>query len=372
VRELQVIAFNVPYPPDYGGVIDVFYKLKALKEAGIAVTLHCFDYGRGKSSELEKLCKKVFYYPRSRSFVHQFSKLPFIVKTRNTSALIENLNQLIEIPVLAEGLHSTFPLYSEKCSNRNIYVRTHNIEHAYYQGLRESESHFIRKIYFSSEAKKLKQYESVLKNAKGICAISPKEKEYFSQLNTNTILVTPFHPFQKVEIKEGLGNYILVHGDLSVSENIHSALWLINEVLSKITYPVIIAGKNPHESICSLISNQKHIHLITNPSFDKMQELISNAQIHIVHSFSPQGMKLKLLNVLYNGRYCISSSTVIQNTGLEMLCEPADTESEIISAIHKLMKVPFENNKTELRKEVLSLFSNSAQAEKLIRFLNLV
>lgn len=372
MKKLQVISFNVPYPPDYGGAIDVFYKLKALKEAGIAVTLHCFDYGRGKSPELEQLCRKVFYYPRSKSFVHQFSKLPFIVKTRNTSTLIKNLNQHIEIPVLAEGLHSTFPLYSEKCSNKNIYVRTHNIEHAYYYGLYKSESHFIKKMYFLLESKKLKQYEPVLKNAKGICSISPNEKEYFSQLNTNTILLTPFHPFHKVEIKEGFGNYILIHGDLSVSENIHSVLWLIDNVLSKINYPVIIAGKSPNKSIGLQINKHNHIHLIPNPSFDKMQELISNAHIHIVHSFTPQGMKLKLLNILHNGRHCISNSLIIQNTGLEILCEIADTEYEIISTINKLMKIPFEKQKTELRKEVLSLFSNSVQTEKLIRFLNLI
>ena len=34
VEYLHVVAFNVPYPPDYGGIIDVFYKLKALSEQG--------------------------------------------------------------------------------------------------------------------------------------------------------------------------------------------------------------------------------------------------------------------------------------------------------------------------------------------------
>lgn len=371
MKELQVIAFNVPYPPDYGGVIDVYYKLKALKEAGIAITLHCFDYGRGKAVELEQWCQKVYYYPRSRSLINQFSSLPFIVKTRDNKLLIENLNRLSYVPILAEGLHCTFPLYFGKCNNDIFYVRTHNVEHAYYEGLKVTEDNVFKKIYYSVEAQKLKQYEPILKKAKGICSISPKEKEHFSNINTNTILVTPFHPFKQVEIREGIGNYILVHGDLSVSENIHSVQWLINNIFSKIQYPVIIAGKNPHGSIAMNIKNYNNIQLIGNPTFHDMQELIANAQIHIVHSFTPQGMKLKLLNVMFNGRHCICNSSVVEKTGLENLCEIADNENEMLILIKEMIKIPFDKKVIKLREEVLSLYSNSAQASKLIDFIKL-
>ncbi|MEI7802398.1 MAG: mannosyltransferase, partial [Bacteroidota bacterium] len=44
-NQLHIISFNVPYPPDYGGVIDVYYKIKALKEAGVKIHLHCYEYG---------------------------------------------------------------------------------------------------------------------------------------------------------------------------------------------------------------------------------------------------------------------------------------------------------------------------------------
>ena len=30
-RRLHVVSLQVPFPPDYGGVIDIYYKLKALK-----------------------------------------------------------------------------------------------------------------------------------------------------------------------------------------------------------------------------------------------------------------------------------------------------------------------------------------------------
>ena len=41
-RQLHIVAFDIPYPPNYGGVIDVWYKLKALHAKGIKIILHCF------------------------------------------------------------------------------------------------------------------------------------------------------------------------------------------------------------------------------------------------------------------------------------------------------------------------------------------
>ena len=79
-KHLHIVSFNVPYPPDYGGIMDVFYKLKALHAEGVKVKLHCFEYGRGPSSELNYYAEEVFYYPRknSKSFLfntkHDFPK----------------------------------------------------------------------------------------------------------------------------------------------------------------------------------------------------------------------------------------------------------------------------------------------------------
>ena len=47
-KEIHIVTFDIPYPVNYGGVIDVFYKIKALKEAGIKIHLHCFYHKRKK------------------------------------------------------------------------------------------------------------------------------------------------------------------------------------------------------------------------------------------------------------------------------------------------------------------------------------
>jgi hypothetical protein len=73
VKHLNIISFNVPYPPDYGGVIDVFNKIRWLSEIGVGIYLHVFTYNRPADKELEKYCEKVFYYKRKTGLRNQFS-----------------------------------------------------------------------------------------------------------------------------------------------------------------------------------------------------------------------------------------------------------------------------------------------------------
>ena len=63
-KYLNIVSFNIPYPANYGGVIDVYYKLEALHACGVKLILHCFEYERPHAPELESICDKVFYYKR--------------------------------------------------------------------------------------------------------------------------------------------------------------------------------------------------------------------------------------------------------------------------------------------------------------------
>src|SRR5665213_2717865 len=121
-KHLHIISFDVPCPANYGGVIDVFYKLKNLHKAGIKITLHCFEYGRGEQKELEKYCQTVYYYKRNTSFVNQLSSIPFIIKSRVSNELINNLLK-DNHPILFEGLHTCYFINDERLANRKKIYR---------------------------------------------------------------------------------------------------------------------------------------------------------------------------------------------------------------------------------------------------------
>ncbi len=366
-KHINIIAFDVPYPADYGGVIDIFFKLKSFHEAGIKIHLHCFEYGRKPQDVLKKLCASVQYYPRKTAKSLLFNTLPYIVLTRTSEALKKNLLKN-NYPILMEGLHSTFLLNDKDFIKRKIIVRTHNVEHDYYDSLAKVERQIFKRYYFYNEAGKLKKYEAVLKNTSAIAAISPNDTNYFSSHFKNVHYIPAFHPNEVVTSAEGKGNFAFYHGNLSVGENNEAALYLVNKVFDKLPYRLIIAGSKPSDELIKAILGKKNIELRENLTPVQIHELIHEAQCNVLPTFQSTGIKLKLLSSLFAGRFCIVNKQMVENTGLEGLCIVGNTPEKMKEKIKEVMNKEFSKREIEKRGKVLmENFSNKRNIEKLIR-----
>lgn len=379
-NRLHLISFDIPFPADYGGVMDVFYKIKALHEAGISVVLHCFQYrDRTPQAELAKYCAEVYYYTRSLSPLSMLSSQPFIVRSRASDALLKNLLK-DTAPILFEGLHSCAHIGDKRLQGRQKIVRMHNVEWEYYRNLNTLESRFWKKIYFSTESKKLQSFENqVVKNTSVLLTISPDDTAYFQtsveKLNLpnapKVVFIPPFHPNTVVESKTGTGDYVLFHGKLSVSDNEEAAVYLIKKVFAKRDIPLVIAGKEPSERLLLLAKAYENVTIKANPNEAEMVDLIQNAQINVLLSFQKAGMKLKLLNALYRGRHCVVNRHTVQNTGLESLCYVKNTSRDIRAFVESLMNVQFSNKQIAERKAILERdFSNPSNAAKIVELLS--
>lgn len=370
MNHLHIVSFDIPYPPIYGGIIEIFYKLKTLREAGYEITLHCFDYkGTERSDVLESLCKQVYYYPRKKAYQVFFNMMPYIVSSRSNNDLLSNL-MLDSSPILFEGLHTCFYLGHPSLEKRNKIVCMHNIEWDYYQNLSKADQNFIHKIHFNVESKKLKQYESVLKYAQTIFCINKKDTEYMKQYCDQSIFLTPFHQNESVQIKQGLGDYILYHGSLDVVENHQAATWLIMQVFSKLTQKVIIAGKKPKSSLEDLIKKFPNIELKKDVPKEEMNTLVENAQLHVLSTFQGTGLKLKLLNTLYRGRHIIANDFMVANSNLESLCIIANTPEDILNAIEQNWDKEFTSESIQKRADFLNNnYSNENNVKRMIPYI---
>ncbi|MDA3821554.1 MAG: glycosyltransferase family 1 protein, partial [Bacteroidales bacterium] len=183
------------------------------------------------------------------------------------------------------------------------------------------------------------------------------------------IHVSAFHQHNKISSKEGKGDYILFHGNLSVPENEKALVYLLNSVLSKIPYRVIIAGKDPGKYVRNKCAKFKNIELISNPEGEEMNLLVSNAHINLLYTYQPTGLKLKLLHSLYSGRFCLANPLMLSGSGLDELCVQYRRTSEAIEKINELMNMPFTKNEIEDRKKALNEYDNSFNAEKIISVL---
>lgn len=366
-KHLHIISFNVPWPANYGGVTDVFYRIKTLSEMGVAIHLHCFTYGRDKAEVLNSLCKEVIYYKRDTSFIKALSLKPFIVVSRQSDALVNDLLK-DNYPILCEGLHTTALLYDKRLSDRDIYLRAHNVEQDYYRLLADSTPCGWRRLFHKIEAFKLSRYEKVVTKAKAIFAVSPKDAEFFSKYNQNTIWIPLFHESNQVTSAVGRGKYLLYHGNLSVSENVNAAEYLMDNLFSKISFPCYIAGLDPPISLEEKIKDLPNVQLIANPSDTEMDDLIQNAQLHLLVTFQPTGMKLKLLNALLMGRYCVVNSAMVEGTELEKACIIADTAQSLLSTVKSLWDTPFTEKELQERRDLLQgKFDNYHNAEILLK-----
>jgi len=372
-KHLHIITLNVPWPADYGGVFDLFYKLPALQEQGVKIHLHCFDYGRGEQPELNKYCATVHYYRRKKWSTQLLAATPYIVATRKNQQLLNNLLK-DDYPILMEGIHCSWLLNDTRFKQRKKYVRLHNVEYDYYQHLSTTTPSLLKKWFFQYESRLLRRYEqTIVPKATAFWTVTPKDAEtYQRELGCTTASYLPLFlpPQWRVNGQTGTGDFCLYQGDLSVAMNEQVAIWLTEKVFAHIEVPFIIAGKNPGERLQRVVSEHAHIRLVANPGEQEMQRFITEAQVNVLPSYSNTGIKLKLLNALFNGRHCIVNDATIEGTGLTATCTVANTALEVQSSIDTLFKEPFTDNDLLLRRQLLEgMFHNEANARKLVQWI---
>lgn len=338
---------------------------------GIRIHLHCFEYGRGEQPELNKYCEEVFYYRRKKFFRASELRLPYIVSSRINPMLIQNLLK-DNNPVLLEGIHCTYYLYNGQLDNRKVLVRLHNVEFQYYSALSKSAANVYKKVYYRIESRLLKKYEKIIsKKAKLVTVVAKDQETYQTTFSAKDVEFLPvFLPFNKIESQTGKGRFCLYQGNLSVAENERAALWLLENIFSQIAIPFIIAGKNPSSVIRSRAERNKNVKLIGNPSQEKMDDLIKSAHIHLLPSFNSTGIKIKLLNALFNGRFIITNRASLEGTDLETLCYIAESSGEYIKMIPKVFASSFTENEIIKRKQILSrMYDNDKNARQLMKWL---
>jgi glycosyltransferase involved in cell wall biosynthesis len=354
-KTLHIIAFDNPEPPTYGGIIDVFYKIKSLSGAGIEIILHIWEYGSGKKiEELENYCKEIHFYTRDTHWLSHLSIDPYIVRSRLSKRLEKRLEQ-DKHPILLEGLHSCGILRNKRLHNRTLILRAHNIEHHYYFHLAKNETSWINKSFFLLESLKLLFFEQKAELIKHILTVSKEDEKYFKEKypQNNIIYLPSFQSNDKVVSQEGKGDFILFHGNLEVSENNKAALYLTRHIFSKINYKVVIAGRNPSKELRQTTRKHTNIKLVSSPSIEEMRTLIQEAHIHLLYTFQATGLKLKLLNSTFEGRHILTNEKMIRGTGLENLVHIAKQDHEIISQIKRLMQLEFTSVEIDRRNKLL-------------------
>ena len=191
---------------------------------------------------------------------------------------------------------------------------------------------------------------------------------YKQQFNANDIAHLPvFLPYTMVEGKPGKGCFCLYHGNLSINENEEAAIWLLQNVFDDLQVPFVIAGKDPSQKLIFMARENPHTCLVANPADKELQDMIAKAQINILPSLNNTGVKLKLLNALFNGRHCLVNKAGVEGSGLDSICQVAEDADDFKTAISYLYDMPFTTAENEQRQLVLQeLYCNKKNLGKIV------
>ncbi|MFZ4521451.1 MAG: glycosyltransferase family 1 protein [Bacteroidales bacterium] len=370
---VHIVSFDIPFPANYGGVIDIFYKIRALHRAGVRVHLHCFEYQRAPAVELNEYCTSVHYYPRKTGFAANFGWRPYIVASRMSHDLLQNLLQ-DDDPILFEGLHTCGIMSDARLKERLLIYRESNIEHQYYFHLFKAERNFWKKLFFLAESMKLRIFQNILRHASLMLPVSQDDANYLSAaFPSNRVIYLPsFHRDDEVQTVAGSGSYALYQGKLSVPENSVAAEFLITKIWEDSFPELVIAGLDPPERLKRLAENHSNIRIIANPSDDQMFRLISEAHVNIMVTFQATGLKLKLLNALFNGRFCLVNTEMVAGTSLAELCVVSETPEGMKGELVRLFTMEFTPELIAHRKSVLmKRYSNHENCQLLLEIFQL-
>lgn len=365
-QTIHIVCLDAPSPPNYGGAIDMHYKIKALAEVGHKVILHYFNYHPERNAaDLEDFCEATYAYQRKPLLQSLPLFRPHIIQSRVNNELVKRLNNDAN-PVLLEGLHCAgiIPMLT---GPQRVVLRMHNEEAAYYQHLAKTERNTLKRFYFEREGRLLHQFQARLDKRIKLACLSESDIETFRSgyRFQHAGFIPCFIPWQTLNSKIGKGNYCLYHGNMSVSENEEAAIWLIDNVFSKLNIPLWIAGKGISKRLVQKAQQHGNVKLIFQPSIKELDELIANAQINVLPSMNRTGVKLKLLNALFNGRFCITNRPGVEGsrieTGLMIQDEPDGWKQQIQQTFNQ----EFTTLHREERAMFTTLYNNHRNAEKL-------
>ncbi|WP_265132007.1 glycosyltransferase family protein [Chryseobacterium oranimense] len=370
MKELHLISFNYPYPPSYGGIIDVYYKIKALAEIGVKIHLHCFveDIPESVDPEVKNITESVFFYKKKKNPLHYFSKVPFAASIRTSDTLFENLMS-VKAPILFEGLQTTPIIRRLKNRGCSLYLRFHNNEAEYYKGLSSSEKNIFKKIIYRIESLKFADYQKkLLKEFDAVFCLSEKEFNDVESYSENAQLIHIFHGNRTVKPLTKKGDYFLFHGDLSISDNKRALKETITMFKALSQYKLVVASDRAGDDLKKKISNIDNISLVPIETSENLHRLFEHAHANILLSYQNSGTKVKLFNALYNSRFVIINQNITDDKTLTKLCRFGSTSDEIRQQIIETAVQDY--NEYETRKDILERnYSDDAKAEEMSKII---
>ena len=121
----------------------------------------------------------------------------------------------------------------------------------------------------------------------------------------------------------------------------------------------VIAGNKPPQELYDVVKELQNVTVVPNPSIKKMTKLITEANANVLITFQSTGIKLKLLNALYKGGFCIVNDKMTERTGGGELCRVTHSDSDMVNAINEVFGKTYDEKEEQKRIELMNKYYNN-------------
>ncbi|MBN3050468.1 glycosyltransferase [Pectobacterium brasiliense] len=319
-----MVAPDFPYPPNHGGRMDIWNRLKFLSLSGLYIDLIVTAEKNDNlqfEAEVLKYVKNIFYVPRVVDCFFALKGIPYQVASRKKLSKI-TFNSSYDW-VMLESEAVSYVLSSVKANK--IALRVHNNESVYFKSLYSSERNFLKKIYYFIESKIYSTHTKKIKKISNVILNISQDENCFD-INDKSLMTESFFIPPHVDVSTFLkpmkrnGANVLFIGNLFTANNLCGLRWYIEEVHPLLVrnisgYKLIVAGNTRGLELPDFLKkHDESIILYESPK--DLSDIYAQGTVFINPMLSGAGVKLKTIDAIAAGLPVVSTAVGAEGLGL--------------------------------------------------------
>lgn len=334
--KILIVAPDFPYPPNHGGRVDVWERLKALSRLSEVDLVACTKKMPPKAhmAHVKNHIDRLHIILRELGLKNVMGLCPYQVRTRDALKKVR-FNREYDVVIL-EGEYVGTARENAALSEAKFLLRIHNDEPLFFSNLSKATSG-LTKLYYLTETLKFKYYCQYLQ--KRMDALLYISREEFLRAGQNGSARNGIPAFWlpagvnlKALSKKNFEEWkrkrkpkVLFVSSLFMPNNVWGILWYIKKVHPLVKkecpgYRLIIAGNTGDKKITDLLDVPIHekgsIDLKANPTDQYLKELYAECMIFAAPIFHGAGVKLKIINALIEGLPVVTTPKGLEGSGL--------------------------------------------------------
>lgn len=331
MKKILLLTPTLPFPPVSGGVIKSNKVVRFLSEK-YTLSVACFlknddaDHVREFLSlfSLEDFIAEELNVVRSAKnlIVSNLQGIPLNLYRNKSASFKEKIHKVIHQYDAVFCDHYVMFQYISGSYKGKIILHEHNCEYLIWKRYAVIEKNVLKKMALLNQAYRIKKYEQEICEQASVILAAPNDTDELVKigadrskfletyhLGDDSLLNEPDLDYDKTELA------LLYIGTLSWEANIDGLLWFHDKVWQSIQqkHPGIklyIVGKHPDKRLTEIAAKDKQI-LLTG-FVEDVEPYFQKCRVFITPLRFGSGIKVKVVNALYRGIPCVTTSIGIE------------------------------------------------------------